>query len=106
MAIMKISGHTQMTTFARHVNPNADSSRRGAEMLSAMLLRLWALLRRGGSAPDHLTRPGHGHAAGRNTNAGAILVSMPHYYPVARLDDRVEDFAGVNPSYIISARDK
>jgi len=34
-AVMKISGHTQMTTFARYVNPNADASRRGAEMLAA-----------------------------------------------------------------------
>jgi integrase len=34
-AVMKISGHTQMTTFARYVNPNADSARRGADMLAA-----------------------------------------------------------------------
>jgi integrase len=34
-AVMKISGHTQMTTFTRYVNPNADAARRGAELLSA-----------------------------------------------------------------------
>jgi hypothetical protein len=34
-AVMKISGHTQMATFARYVNPNADAARRGAEMLGA-----------------------------------------------------------------------
>lgn len=33
--VRKISGHTQMTTFARYVNPNADAARRGAEMLAA-----------------------------------------------------------------------
>jgi hypothetical protein len=35
MEVMKISGHTQMSTFARYVNPNQDSLKRAAEMLSA-----------------------------------------------------------------------
>lgn len=34
-AVMKISGHTQMTTFIRYVNPNTDAVRNGAEMLDA-----------------------------------------------------------------------
>ncbi len=34
-AVMKISGHTQMTTFIRYVNPNTDTVRNGAEMLDA-----------------------------------------------------------------------
>lgn len=34
LEIMKISGHTQYTTFARYVNPNTDSVRRIAEILS------------------------------------------------------------------------
>lgn len=33
--IMKISGHTQMTTFARYVNPTADAARKGADLLAA-----------------------------------------------------------------------
>lgn len=35
MEVMKISGHTQMSTFARYVNPNQHSLKRAAEMLSA-----------------------------------------------------------------------
>ena len=35
MEVMKISGHTQMSTFARYVNPNEHSLKRAAEMLSA-----------------------------------------------------------------------
>jgi integrase len=33
--IMKISGHTQMTTFARYVNPDTNAVQRIAERLSA-----------------------------------------------------------------------
>lgn len=33
--VMKISGHTQMTTFARYVNTNEQAARRGAELLAA-----------------------------------------------------------------------
>lgn len=33
--IMRLSGHTQMTTFLRYVNPTADSLRRAADLLSA-----------------------------------------------------------------------
>lgn len=33
MEVMKISGHTQMTTFARYVNPNEQSLKRAAERL-------------------------------------------------------------------------
>lgn len=32
---MKVSGHTQMSTFARYVNPNDDAARRAADLLSA-----------------------------------------------------------------------
>src|ERR1700749_2419292 len=35
MEVMKISGHTQMTTFARYVNPNSHSVRRAADALAA-----------------------------------------------------------------------
>jgi integrase len=35
MEIMKVSGHTQWTTFARYVNPNEDSVRRIADVLMA-----------------------------------------------------------------------
>lgn len=35
--VMKISGHTQWTTFARYVNINEQAARRGAELLSAYL---------------------------------------------------------------------
>ena len=35
MEIMKISGHTQMTTFARYVNPDTNAVQRIAERLSA-----------------------------------------------------------------------
>ena len=35
MEIMKISGHTQMTTFARYVNPNATAVNRIADTLAA-----------------------------------------------------------------------
>jgi integrase len=35
-AVMTISGHTQMNTFQRYVNPNADAARRGAELLAAL----------------------------------------------------------------------
>lgn len=35
MEIMKISGHTQWTTFARYVNPNEDAITRIADVLSA-----------------------------------------------------------------------
>ena len=33
--VMKISGHTQMTTFQRYVNVNEQAERRGAELLAA-----------------------------------------------------------------------
>jgi len=33
MEVMKLSGHTQMTTFARYINPNDQSLRRAAERL-------------------------------------------------------------------------
>ena len=33
--VMKISGHTQMSTFARYVNPNDDAARRAADLLAA-----------------------------------------------------------------------
>jgi integrase len=35
--VMKISGHTQWTTFARYVNVNEQAARRGAELLSVYL---------------------------------------------------------------------
>ena len=35
MEIMKISGHTQMNTFARYVNPNTEAVNRIADVLSA-----------------------------------------------------------------------
>jgi integrase len=35
MNVMKISGHTQQVTFARYVNPNEDSVRQAAAMLSS-----------------------------------------------------------------------
>ncbi len=35
MEVMKISGHTQMTTFTRYVNPHTDSRRRAADALAA-----------------------------------------------------------------------
>ncbi|MCP9496686.1 MAG: site-specific integrase [Pyrinomonadaceae bacterium MAG19_C2-C3] len=35
MEVMKISGHTQMATFARYVNPQDDNARRGAAALDA-----------------------------------------------------------------------
>jgi integrase len=35
--VMKISGHTQWTTFARYVNINEQAARRGAELLSVYL---------------------------------------------------------------------
>jgi integrase len=35
MEVMKISGHTQYTTFARYVNPNTETVRRIADVLSA-----------------------------------------------------------------------
>ena len=35
MEVMKISGHTQMSTFARYVNPSQHSLKRAADMLSA-----------------------------------------------------------------------
>ncbi len=35
MEIMKVSGHTQWTTFARYVNPNEDSVKRIADVLGA-----------------------------------------------------------------------
>ncbi len=35
MEIMKISGHTQMTTFARYVNPDTNAVQRIADRLSA-----------------------------------------------------------------------
>jgi integrase len=35
MEVMKISGHTQMSTFARYVNPTQNSLKRAAQMLSA-----------------------------------------------------------------------
>ena len=35
MEIMKISGHTQMNTFARYVNPNTQAVQRIADVLSA-----------------------------------------------------------------------
>ena len=34
MEIMKVSGHTQMNTFARYVNPNTESVKRIADVLS------------------------------------------------------------------------
>jgi integrase len=34
MEVMKISGHTQMITFARYVNPNNDAVRRAADALA------------------------------------------------------------------------
>jgi hypothetical protein len=34
MEIMKISGHTQWTTFARYVNPNTQTVRKIADVLS------------------------------------------------------------------------
>jgi Site-specific recombinase XerD len=37
--VMKISGHTQMTTFQRYVNVNEQAARRGAELLSAHIAR-------------------------------------------------------------------
>jgi hypothetical protein len=33
--VMTISGHTQMSTFARYVNPNDDAARRAADLLAA-----------------------------------------------------------------------
>ena len=35
MEVMKISGHTQMNTFARYVNPNIQAVQRIADVLSA-----------------------------------------------------------------------
>ena len=35
MEVMKISGHTQMNTFARYINPANDSLRRAADALAA-----------------------------------------------------------------------
>ncbi len=35
MEVMKISGHTQMTTFTRYINPHTDSRRRAADALAA-----------------------------------------------------------------------
>jgi hypothetical protein len=35
MEIMKISGHTQMNTFARYVNPNTQAVTRIADVLTA-----------------------------------------------------------------------
>jgi hypothetical protein len=35
MEVMKVSGHTQMTTFARYVNPNTQAITRIADVLSA-----------------------------------------------------------------------
>jgi len=35
--VMKISGHTQYSTFSRYVNVNQESARRGAELLTAYL---------------------------------------------------------------------
>ncbi len=35
MEVMKISGHTQMNTFARYINPNSASVRRAADVLAA-----------------------------------------------------------------------
>jgi hypothetical protein len=35
MEIMKVSGHTQMSTFARYVNPNVQAVTRIADVLSA-----------------------------------------------------------------------
>jgi integrase len=34
MEIMKVSGHSQMTTFARYVNPNTNAVQRIADTLS------------------------------------------------------------------------
>jgi integrase len=39
MEVMKISGHTQMSTFARYVNPSQHSLKRAADMLSAFNAR-------------------------------------------------------------------
>jgi integrase len=33
--VMKISGHTQYSTFSRYVNVNEEAARRGAELLTA-----------------------------------------------------------------------
>jgi integrase len=35
MEVMKVSGHMQMTTFTRYVNPHTDSRRRTADALAA-----------------------------------------------------------------------
>ncbi len=35
MEVMKVSGHTQMNTFARYVNPNTQAVTRIADVLSA-----------------------------------------------------------------------
>jgi integrase len=35
--VMKISGHTQWTTFARYVNVNEEAARNGADLLAAHL---------------------------------------------------------------------
>ncbi len=35
MEVMKVSGHTQMTTFARYVNPNTQAITRIANVLGA-----------------------------------------------------------------------
>ncbi len=35
MEVMKISGHTQMNTFARYVNPNTPAVTRIADILAA-----------------------------------------------------------------------
>ena len=47
MKVMKISGHTQMSTFARYVNPNQHSLKRAAEMLSAFNAQSSVTIREG-----------------------------------------------------------
>jgi hypothetical protein len=44
MEVMKVSGHTQMNTFARYVNPDTQAVTRIADVLSAFNARSSTLL--------------------------------------------------------------